>query len=495
MGIGMWGIFSYFRSGTATPLIQDGRQSIERARLFLDENDDSQSVLVGTGRDFFRTDVDVVIANGYDMILVREAELETVFDEVCNIIDRYQAWEDALRNAVHQENGLQVMIDSSYPLIRHAMFVYGRDGKAIAISSHFPPSTHWLWGEILEAKGLTSQRMLSLKDDIELTTVFQDEKPTVRASSIDNSYEYMHCSLRADGLVCAHLVLFSFSAPFEPGLDQTVMELVKHGDAYANAHSEQFASSSDDERMVAAMLNGDQFAASSLFEFLNLRQWKLDDDYRVHVLTEAVRGEPVLLTRAFNFISQETDNAIVSRSNKNLLILENQSKSVRKGSASWLLDHSGLLRDNFHCGTSAQFRTLAYSKQYYLQAIEESNRAAALGTPRSCAEDHCADYLSQRLESDELAMTYARPELKELRRFDRSHGTSYYETLRAYCICGFQGMRTARFLGIHRNSLLYRLDRIREIIDFSRYDELAAHPDVLGLNEIIASFMLIDHDS
>ena len=495
MGIGMWGIFSFLRSGTAAPLIQDGRQSIVRARLFLDENDDSQSVLVGTGKDFFRTDVDVVIANGYDMILVRGAELETVFDEVSNIIDRYQAWEGELNDAVHEENGLQIMLDSSYPLIRHAMFVYGRDGKAIAISSHFPPTTHWLWNEILVAGGLTSQRMLSLKDDIELTTVFQDEKPTVRASSIEDTYEYMHCSLRADGMVCAHLVLFSFAAPFEPGLDQIVMELVKHGDAYANAHSQQFASSSDDERMVAAMLNGEQFAASSLFESLNSRQWKLDDDYRVHVLNEAVRGEPVLLTRAFNLISQEAGNAIVSRSSKSLLVLENQSKPAQKESASWLLDHSALLRDNFHCGTSAQFRTLAYCKQYYLQAIEESNRAAVLGFPRSCAENHCADYLSQRLENDELAMTYARPELKELRLFDRAHGTSYYETLRAYCICGFQGMRTARLLGIHRNSLLYRLDRIREIIDFSRYDELAAHPDVLGLNEVVASFMLIDSDS
>lgn len=495
MGIGMWGIFSYLRSGNATPLIQNGRQSIIRARLFQDVNDDFESVLVGTGSDFFQTDVDVVIANGYDMIFVRGVELEKVFDEVSNIIDRYLAWEHKLRDAVNEENGLQVMIDSSYPLIRHAMFVYGRDGKAVAISSHFPPSTHWLWGEILAAEGLTSQRMLSLKEDIQLTTVFQDEKPTIRASSIDDSYEYMHCSLRADGVVCAHLVLFSFDAPFEPGLDQTVMELVRNGDAYVSAHAQQFASSSDDERMVAAMLNGEQFAASSLFELLNARQWKLDDDYRVHVLNEAVRGEPVLLTRAFLFITREANNAIVSRSNKSLLILENQSKSVQKESASWLLDHSSLLRDNFHCGTSAQFRTLAYSKRYYLQAIEESNRAAALGTPRSYAEDHCADYLSQMLERDELAMTYARPELKELRNFDRAHGTSYYETLRAYCICGFQGMRTARFLGIHRNSLLYRLDRIRELIDFSRYDELAAFPDARGLNEIIASFMLIESNS
>ena len=495
MGIGMWGIFSYLRSGSATPLIQNGRQSIARARLFRDENDDFESVLVGVGSDFFRADVDVIIANGYDMILVRDAELEAVFDEVSNIIDRYLAWERKLRDAVDEENGLQVMIDDSYPLIRHAMFVYGRDGKAIAISSHFPPSTHWLWSEILTADGLTSQRMLSLKEDIQLTTVFQDERPTVRASSIDDNYEYMHCSLRVDGAVCAHLVLFSFDAPFEPGLDQIVMELVKHGDAYVNAHAQQFASSSDDERMVAAMLNGDQFAASSLFEFLNSRQWKLDDDYRVHVLSEAVRGEPVLLTRAFLSIAREASNAIVARDNKSLLILENQSKSVQKESVSWLLDHSSLLRNNFYCGTSAQFRTLAYSRRYYLQAIEESNRAAMLGTSRSCADDHCADYLSQRLERDELAMTYARPELRELRMFDKAHGTSYYETLRAYCICGFQGMRTARFLGIHRNSLLYRLDRIRELIDFSRYDELAASPDVRGLNEIIASFMLIESDS
>ena len=36
---------------------------------------------------------------------------------------------------------------------------------------------------------------------------------------------------------------------------------------------------------------------------------------------------------------------------------------------------------------------------------------------------------------------------------------------------------------------------IRRPIGFSRYDELTAHPDTRGLNEIIASFMLIDNDS
>ena len=36
---------------------------------------------------------------------------------------------------------------------------------------------------------------------------------------------------------------------------------------------------------------------------------------------------------------------------------------------------------------------------------------------------------------------------------------------------------------------------IRRLIGFSRYDELTAHLDTHGLNEIIASFKPIDNDS
>ena len=51
---------------------------------------------------------------------------------------------------------------------------------------------------------------------------------------------------------------------------------------------------------------------------------------------------------------------------------------------------------------------------------------------------------------------------------------------------------TARCLGLHRNSVDYRLRRIREIVDLSDFDALASNPDEDKLVQLVVSFAIID---
>lgn len=68
-----------------------------------------------------------------------------------------------------------------------------------------------------------------------------------------------------------------------------------------------------------------------------------------------------------------------------------------------------------------------------------------------------------------LASRYSRPEaflapaLYELHRYDTENRTEYFQTLRAYSLFLHNKERAAQELCIHRNTLLYRLNRIEEI--------------------------------
>ena len=65
------------------------------------------------------------------------------------------------------------------------------------------------------------------------------------------------------------------------------------------------------------------------------------------------------------------------------------------------------------------------------------------------------------------------------------NGTQYYETLRAYVLSCFHPSDAARYLEIHRNSLTYRLDRIREEVDLSVVDKAAAIAHAAGAYVIL----------
>ncbi len=58
---------------------------------------------------------------------------------------------------------------------------------------------------------------------------------------------------------------------------------------------------------------------------------------------------------------------------------------------------------------------------------------------------------------------YCNPVLEKLKNYDKSNNTQLYTTLRTYLECNMNLSETARKLFVHRNSLVYRINRINEL--------------------------------
>ena len=77
--------------------------------------------------------------------------------------------------------------------------------------------------------------------------------------------------------------------------------------------------------------------------------------------------------------------------------------------------------------------------------------------------DCALDYIQHCAEACLPPSLLAAPVLLELRQYDGSHGTQYYETLRAYLLHERSIPRTAEALIIHRTTLTYRLGKLEEL--------------------------------
>lgn len=78
-------------------------------------------------------------------------------------------------------------------------------------------------------------------------------------------------------------------------------------------------------------------------------------------------------------------------------------------------------------------------------------------------------YLSRAADPGSLGELTSRV-LGPLLRYDQKHGTVLTETLRFYFTCDGNATETARRLYVHRNTLLRRLERIREVLGFDPFD-------------------------
>ncbi|MCI9133330.1 MAG: PucR family transcriptional regulator [Lachnospiraceae bacterium] len=110
------------------------------------------------------------------------------------------------------------------------------------------------------------------------------------------------------------------------------------------------------------------------------------------------------------------------------------------------------------------FQVENFSKRYAqaMRALELSSRLHPEATVCLYSDYAFYDLLWAANDPDLLGL-YCHPALAILSRYDHANGTDFYHTLEAYLACGCSVKDTAQKLFIHRNSLNYRLERIRQL--------------------------------
>lgn len=86
-------------------------------------------------------------------------------------------------------------------------------------------------------------------------------------------------------------------------------------------------------------------------------------------------------------------------------------------------------------------------------------------------------------------LDYCNSKLNRLEEYDNANGTSLQETLLTYYMNGFNSAKAAEALYIHRNSLLYRLKKIEELLDIET-DDYMEYLDLLNCI-LVKRFMFI----
>lgn len=120
--------------------------------------------------------------------------------------------------------------------------------------------------------------------------------------------------------------------------------------------------------------------------------------------------------------------------------------------------------------------------QYLEQARIALDNAMEKGIPLSFCSDCAISYTRNPvLKNQDVNLEH--PVLRQIRHYDETRGTQYYETLRCYVMEERSVTRTAQALHIHKNTLLYRMGRLQELfpLDLSEKEERL---------RLILSFML-----
>lgn len=148
---------------------------------------------------------------------------------------------------------------------------------------------------------------------------------------------------------------------------------------------------------------------------------------------------------------------------------EIQSSALQTGKeiASKVLKLLGSTDVRCHIGISKAYtgsNTIKRCFDQSLQALELGNRLHPEWSIYSYRDDDVYHFLLDHLSPEQLGKFYSET-IKPLVEYEKKYNSDLLSTLHLYYECGQSLSRTAKKLYIHRNTMLYRLDKIEKILD------------------------------
>lgn len=106
--------------------------------------------------------------------------------------------------------------------------------------------------------------------------------------------------------------------------------------------------------------------------------------------------------------------------------------------------------------------------RFYKQAKAALNWGAKKGLSVCSYKEMALNELSEQLIHRQMEWTFLHPAVFTLAAYDKENGTLLCKSLLHYLVCEQNTVRTAKELYVHRNSLIYRIDKIKELthLDF-----------------------------
>ncbi|GHV76227.1 hypothetical protein AGMMS49942_10480 [Spirochaetia bacterium] len=385
----------------------------------------------------------------FDTILVfRDVSLFDVYDAVQNIYTRFDEWDQALQEILIKGGNVQAMLDCSDHVFNNPLILHDNYYKVKSISKQY--------AETFPRMSFMPQERDADQIDLSEYDVYSMQR-AVLFPSTTTGVRSLYVNLFQQNRLQNRILVLEFSRKFCPTDNSLLEHLADRVQALISAGSRE----TGEELLPGVLkniLSGEYNDPVYIEGRLKKFNWLACHRY-VCMKVSAAGGA---VWAGIKKIKEIVPGSCVFEHDSAVLVFINLNE--RGGN----IPVGAFLIDNkLKAGISAEFPGTEFinSKRYYKQA-EIALDLGSRSTPRShlyyfdkLAKLHILESCTRELP----ASLVCAPELLKLRDYDRAHKTELFHTLSVFLQNHLSHTLTAAELAIHRSTLMYRLDRIRDI--------------------------------
>ena len=415
------------------------------------------------------SDLSIIKIQGADILTVCQ-RLLGFFDDIC----ARGMFADSMLEILFSEGGIQYMLDKTRPAFHNPIFVFDPDFRLLASTWDEKRDGSDEHGKnIIENGGFTQAEYDHLNTEKVHRRMLASETP-IKIKNHDG-FEQLICAIDTKKDM-GHIVLNGINRPLneqdrkllyilKEAIDQQMKkdEFVRNNRGF---HYEYFLRDILDGKMVVDAPNADRMSYVESTFYGNMYCLVIETARSLNTINIShIRS--LFETTFANTVSTTYGGGILIIFNypNAILMPEKDQKKIAQ-----MCQQYGL-----YAGLGNSFTNILEVKEYYMQAL----RSIELGVLKDASpnlflyKDNYMNHLAGVFRQKESFDAFCNTKLKILFECDKKNNTSYADTLYAYLVCERNIAATAQKLYMHRNTLVYRLKKISDLvsIDYDDFNE------------------------
>lgn len=224
----------------------------------------------------------------------------------------------------------------------------------------------------------------------------------------------------------------------------------------------------ESKNAVTELIRGVPVSGEAAANFLSGNGWEKNAEYVIAVMewSQKIYGTPYTRQRLLLDLKSQFPNTAVALIDRKFFVLACTSNTDLTEFRSELADAA--VKNHLHIASSQRFYDILNVKKHFAECEYGLSEIDGDSNDRVIEFAEYAPSLLHRFltlsESSYGSIAVAQLEL--LKELESGKGASYIQTLYSYIASGFNLSATATRLGIHRNTLSYRLERIETILGY-----------------------------
>ncbi len=402
-----------------------------------------------------------------------EEDAATVFGagpvSVCNELNRafqfYNDWEKRLLTGLLMGNSLQELLEIAHSVFHRPMFIKSDSSWAFAITGGYDGTVHPDWSRLQESvhthqSSMEAVRAVSM--DPEFKNTFSQRYPAILESPFYGG-PVLHANVWLGERRVCEIVAIENGMPFNPGDPHLMHLFVSIVERYMAANRNLYFSLPGMSAFFVELIENRVDYTGSLPQIRETAGWDANDALTVVAVKAHGDGEtPIISVLREQLISSLPYSCVFSYGGKVICIVD----ATKNGGYQALIRQLAELvpQDLFSWGMSYDFLKLEDVPLYYRQALSVLEKAEETQSPWTTMYQTALDMIQCKLSGLVELQSMIHPDIRKLAELDRRSGSRYLQTLFEFLLCGGNYTDAANHLGLHRNSLIYRISRIKEVI-------------------------------